>query len=522
MSIKFDSFTTDIAETYLLKSLQEEDFWIFGSFPGETSIPVSENTEKTQRKFLEKTIFGVSVTDFDFAALVNLNIWEEGRIYTEYDDAKNIGLTINTPFYVVTPPNSTGGSHHIFKCISNNYSSTSTEKPIFEDSINQLDGIYYLSDGYVWKYMITVPSFAFSKFGGSGYIPIIRNAQVETIANEGIYSILVTNRSTNSGYERLTGTITSLDSNNRIIIRINGNIPFNKSPNIYANRTLIVNPGTSSQEIDTQLFKILASGELNGQNFIQIETTAAELNLESLIEIVPTIEIIGDGSGAKAIAIFDDTNTLITSVKMIDSGINYQNANARVIDPSVNFDTTNPNRSDIECILRPIISPKGGHGSNPVKEFKSKNISISVNITSKDSSNVTDTNSYSKIGLVKNPLFAEVITENTFDSRLKLQTTDGVLGLSVGETLSQSNGVSGIIHEIDNDVLYLTEYDGAFSAEFDESLLVSSSSGINFSINTITKASYVSKTGSVLFISDLTPVDRSDEKVEQIKLIIDF
>jgi len=79
------------------------------SFPGETSIPVSENTEKTQRKFLEKTIFGVSVTDFDFAALANLNIWEEGRIYTEYDDAKNIGLTINTPFYVVTPPNSTGG-----------------------------------------------------------------------------------------------------------------------------------------------------------------------------------------------------------------------------------------------------------------------------------------------------------------------------------------------------------------------------------------------------------------------------
>jgi hypothetical protein len=522
MSIKFDSFATDIAETYLLKSLQEQDNWIFGSFAGESTIPVSQNTEKTQRTFLEKTIFGVKITNFDFAPLINLNVWEEGTIYTEYDDANNISPPNRAPFYIVNPPSSKGGSYHIFKCISNNYGSQSIEKPLVEESINQLNGLYYLSDGYIWKFMFAVPSSIFSKFGGSGYIPIIRNTQVETIAVEGIYSILVENRSTNSGYERLTGSIISTDSNNRIIIRISGNIPFNKSPNLYSNRTLVVNPSTASQEIDTQIFKILRSGEVNGQNFIEIDGNTTGINLESTIEIVPTVEIKGDGSGAKAIPIFNNTNTAIESIKILDSGINYQNATAKIVNPSVNFDPTNNNRFDIECILRPIISPKGGHGSNPVKELKSKNISISVNITSKDLSKVPGVNSYSKIGLVKNPNFTQVITENTFDNRLKLTTTESIPGLSVGESLTQANGVSGIIHEIDGNDIYLSDYDGPYSSEFDESLLVSSASGINFNINTITKATYVPKTGSVLFVSDLTPVNRSDEKVEQIKLIIDF
>jgi hypothetical protein len=522
MSIKFDSFATDVAETYLTKSLKEQDFWIFGSFAGETTISFSQNSEKTQREFLEKSIFGVKVTDFDFVPLVNINSWEEGIIYTEYDDSKAISSINNTPFYISTPPSGSGDSYNIFKCISNNYGSRSIEKPLSEESINQLDGIYYLSDGYVWKYMLTVPSTIFDKFGGSGYIPIVRNMQVETIANEGIYSILVENRSSNSGYERLTGVIDSILSNNRIIIRITGNIPFNKSPNIYANRSLIINPGSSSQEIDTQIFKILSSGEIDGQNFLEIEINSTVINLESTIEIIPTVEIIGDGTGAKAITIFDDTNTIIKSIKLIDSGNNYQNAKARIINPTANFDPTNINRSDVEAILRPIISPKGGHGSDPVKELKSKNISISVNITSKDSSKVTGSNSYSKIGLVKNPSFITPVLENTFDNRLRLEVVGTLEGLSIGERVSQSNGVSGIVHEIIDNVIYLVSYDGPFLSEFDTSLLVSSDSGINFNINTITKSSYVPKTGSVLFVSDLTPVNRSDEKVEQIKLIIDF
>ncbi len=523
MSIKFDTFKTDVAQTYLTHGLRDEDFWIFGSFAGEEEKPVSLNTEKVQREFLRKSIFGVNVTDLDFVFLANLNPWNEGTVYTQFDDSKVLLTDSQSPFYMTTLPETEGGSYHIFKCIENNYESPSTVKPVIETSINALNGLYYLADGYVWKYMLSVPSFLYRKFGGTGYIPIIRNQQVEQLANEGLYSILVENRNTNFGYERLTGRIENIETNNRVIVQITGNIPFNKVPNIYLDRTLIVTPATGSQISNTQYYRITGSGELGVKNFITLDIPDInELNLESSIEIVPTIELIGDGTGALAIPVFNEENNRIISVRIVLPGQGYQNIKARVLDPSFNFDPTNPNRLDVECILKPIISPVGGHGSDPVNELKCKNICISVNITSRDLSRIPATNTYSKIGLIKNPVITDIGSDVTLDGRLKLVLTEPATGLIVGDTVSQQNGVSGIIHEIDNDTIYLTEYTGPYSVEFDSDLSINNERGLSFNINTIVKSKYTPNTGIVLFVTDITPVERLEEKVEQIKLIVDL
>ena len=369
--------------------------------------------------------------------------------------------------------------------------------------------------------MFSVSSFLFNKFGGSGYIPVIRNKNVEDIAKEGIFSIKVENRESNFGYERLVGVVEKVESNSRIIVRTTGNVNFNRSPNIYARRTLYVKPNENSQVVSSEIYRIRSSGELNNQNFIELQDTIGNLEIGSTFEILPSIEITGTGTGAVAIPIFNTENNQIISVRILNSGNGYQNATVKVVNPSDNFDPNNVNRTDVECILRAIISPRGGLGSNPIQELKSSRISIAVNITSKDVSNVADSNTYSKIGLVKNPIFVESAPDTTFDNRLKLVMSEPILGLNVGEEVSQINGVSAKIHEIKDNIIYIVDYNGPYSAEFDANANLITGIG-TFNINTIDKSQYIARSGTVLFISDFDPVERSDEKAEQIKLIIDF
>ena len=612
MAIKLNNFDYDTVENYYQKNLLENNFWIFGANALETLTPLSKNTSSQETDFLCKTVFGSKLNVGDITFMLSTILWQQNVVYTAYDDTENL---TGKNFYVVVKPDIESGSYHIFKCISNNNSGPSTTKPEFNSSINLLNGLYSLNDGYVWKYMTSVPFSLYKKFATRNYTPLIRNPQVEQLANDGIYSILIENLATNSGYSELNGSVTKTSvTSERYRVYIQSTTVFEPFLNNYADRVLYVEKFQPSPDIGGRTFEILSSGSdgLNS-NFIDIQYVTYgtfTIGTDDVIKILPQVKITGDGTDAIAIPILDNFNK-ITNIEILNPGTGYTKAVAEVVNPR-NFDTENANRLDVKCTLRPVISPAGGHGSNPYKELNSKHIGISKSISSLNQTNIPSTNKYSKIGLVKNPVFGQSIataataqigntiqlvsidgiatgqviqfrnaipvnttvtainTSNntvtlststtavinqgqmmvfepasTFDNRLKITIISDVSDIVAGDMVMQTNPetketITGFVHEVDytNKILHIIEYDGPHRATFKAvetvagnpislNLLVRNvSRSINNEVSPINKqikySPYQSGTGSVLFITDFTPVNRTTDKTEQIKLVIDF
>lgn len=525
MSIKLDTFDYDLIEQYFLENISEYQYWLFGSHGSKEQKPVSLNNDLEAKAVLEKTVFGIKYNASDVSFMLSTVSWEPGRIYTQYDDTK---VLKDTSFFVVIEPEIESGNYHIFKCLSNNNNSPSTEKPEFNPSIQ--DGIYILSDGYIWKFMTSTPFTLFRKFAAKGLLPILRNQQVEDIANSGIYNIVIENPNDNRGYERIGGIVRDVNIENgitRVFLRnlfsqTTQTSPIFEVPNTYSNRSLFIEKSGTGNAIAAVELEIRDSGVTGGIPFVTVSTPSGFTIAEGdIVEIVPKVVIQGNGSGATAIPIFDLDNQRIKSIRMITAGNNYTNAAVIIKDP-VSFDPTNENRQDVRCIARPIISPKGGHGSNVFKELKSKHLGLSKTITSISDSEVPSSGTYSKISLVKEPVFTSGFTENSFDNRVRISLETIPADINKGDVVSQGI-VTARVHEIDNDnnLLFLVDYIGPYDKTFvvEEPLLFQN---INFVINSIEYPSYITRTGDVLTITDVTPIERDAERSEQIRLILDF
>jgi len=559
-NIKLDNFDYDLIEQYYLKNLLENQFWLFGSHGNEELTPISNNTEDTSRTFLEKSIFGMQYEANDFSFMLPIRLWRPEFVFTQFDDTK---ILKDEPFFVVIEPEIESGSYHIFKCLSNNYGSKSTEKPEFNPSIQ--DGIYKLNDGYKWKYMTSTPFSLFRKFSARGLLPVVRNQDVENIAREGIYNIVVENPEQNSGYEEISGNVEGVEIQNGII-RIflknlfsdtNNEIPIFDIENTYSGRAIYIEKSNLGSGIGAIELSIRESGVLGNVPFVTVSAPQSfTIESNDIIKILPKIQIIGTGTGASAVAVMEEDK--IVDIRILEFGDNYTSAVAIVADP-VGFDPTNQNRQDNRCNIRPIISPKGGHGSNVLSELKAKHIGLSKTITNAGTNaEVPISGIYSKVGVVKTPEFEpsanttfdlpmtgneigdifyvtsdetlykwegdppQWVAKSSFDNRIKIELDSVPGNLEVGDNVTQGE-VSAIVHEIDleTNTILVIEYDGPYNTVFDSNLPLRFENS-NFGINRIEFPPYISRTGRLLTVTDVTPIERDENRSEQIRLILDF
>jgi hypothetical protein len=116
------------------------------------------------------------------------------------------------------------------------------------------------------------------------------------------------------------------------------------------------------------------------------------------VEIIPYIKIVGNGSEAYAFPKIDNSRK-ISAVDVVSSGRNYSAALVEVASPKSAV-TNHPT-------LTAVLSPKGGHGSNILKELNVKDILIIVNITEEDSAKIIGGGSYRQFGIIKNPVLGD-------------------------------------------------------------------------------------------------------------------
>lgn len=174
-----------------------------------------ENNFNEDKKIRDQIIFVKKISSFD-VSLVCRNIpWTHGQIYKKWDHTK---LMKDEPFYVVTD------EYKVYKCLDNFGNSPSTVKP----TGNSIEPIR-TSDGYLWKYMYTIPTYKRNKFISRKYIPVQR-ALSDSFYNKGsVESVIV--EEGGSGYTnqlmtsiQINGTTTGSGGAFSFVLGSSGNI----------------------------------------------------------------------------------------------------------------------------------------------------------------------------------------------------------------------------------------------------------------------------------------------------------
>jgi hypothetical protein len=148
---------------------------------------------------------------------------------------------------------------------------------------------------------------------------------------------------------------------------------------------------------------------------------------DSTFEITPSIEIKGDGtetSQAEARAVINTTGNSIQRVEMLNLGGGYRYATANVLS-HISVAVANT------ATVRPVYSPPGGHGYDAAAELGATRICISTKFSNTDVG-IPKTNEYRTIGVLQDPLFANVVINyesalGTFLPTETLYRVDGVL-----------------------------------------------------------------------------------------------
>lgn len=135
-------------------------------------------------------LFMKKISPNDVSMVVKRYDWKRGMLVDQWDDTKEMKST-TYPFYVVNSEN------RVYKCLNNNssyvpingdvekVSQSYTESMVEPTGTGQSIGdIIKTDDGFLWKYMYTIPRVKQSRFVSSDFIPV-QTALEESFYNNG-------------------------------------------------------------------------------------------------------------------------------------------------------------------------------------------------------------------------------------------------------------------------------------------------------------------------------------------------
>ena len=378
-----------------------------------------EDSEIYRHDVYDNMLFGKRVKTNDARVMIARHDYVSNTVYTPYDDTDKFLYTKN--FYVSV---SRDEEHDIFKCLDNYKGAPSTVPPDKND-ISNYDDIYRTSDGYVWKYMYTIPYADMEKFATTSYLPVVPNTSVSNAANNGSIDVIFV-ESGGSGYRNyLYGTLGKNDLNiggsqNRI--DVSGNNQSSTTDDFYIGCIFKIVSGEGAGEYS----RIESYDVYNDMRVVTLQN-ALTVNTNSEYEITPEVRIIGDYTqtvNAAARAIINSSANTVDYVEILNKGLDYKMATAYVYSSNVVPVTAN-------SVVRPVIGPYGGHGHDANNELFATRVCFSVTFN-ETVDNLPAVNDFRQVGVLSNPRFSNVVVN--FSSK------DGTSFIS-GETAYQINPV---------------------------------------------------------------------------------
>lgn len=418
------------------------------------------------------------VTSSDVSKVIRRNTWQSGVKYDMYkNDYTPANLSINgqsklydCQFYVIN------SNYQVYKCIFNGESRptypngvTSTVEPT-----GNATSIINTADGYRWKYMFTINISDYIKFVSSDFIPVKTDSAVSAAAvNGSIDQLLIENRG--SGI----------------------------TPGTYY--TPIVGDGT----VDAIARIIVpSSGEID----------------------VAELETIGAGYTFGSVVLTESYSSLSDALNR--SG------------------TTTP----LSGTVTAIISPPGGHGSDPSLELGGYRVMINKSLDFLDGSGDIPVDSqFRRYGLVADPQdqnsqdlvnptatacyaikFDSSTTSNFVPGEIITQSTTGAKGRVI-----HWDSVTKVLRYYQNEYISATQtgqnqykqvpFSGANAITGDTSQVVltpdTTANGSFFGIlftNGYAAPEVKKNSGNIIYVENRKAVNRSNDQIEDIKLVVEF
>ena len=489
--------------------------------------------------------------------------WTSNTVYTMYThDDSTIHANTSNPLVVMT------SDFNVYKCLDNANNTVSTSRPISVSTEAGAIDDKYGQDNYKWKYMYTITAAEALKFVTPNFIPVktLRSANsagfsgttgiayddgssqydIETNAVDGaidVYKI----EGKGSGYQFFSGSCLDgvNDSSTTKVVSLTSGV--NVTNGVYDNSGIYVN----------NLVRKVLSYEYDANNSKAIFTLDEALPSAATgaFHVFPQIKVYGDGTGANARCIEGSEPGTIGAVFAGDVGSNYGFAEAKVIQDGYSA-------SGIGGVVKPIISPKGGHGYDLVEETGANFIMINSRLEQSEGDKFTVANDFRKLGVVKNPLTANgthryTETVGTQAVTVRVGTVSGTGFIADNVIEGQTSGASGKIVDVKDvevngvnykDLRIVSIVNGPSAADKLAGVQPSVGSdmvnpfggsvsgimggfvdgeGIVCSGSTATLVSLTSGemkkyTGDIIYIENRSPVARAADQTEDIKLIIEF
>lgn len=550
----------DIVEGQLATNLPVASYYIMGSSIDKTNTIL--NTQVEKRDFQRRVIFGNKVTEDNIRYMFHKNAWLTGTIYDDFDDTQDI-LTTNG---IVTVSNSEG-DYEVFKCLENNNGSASTSTPSFTGvDPNSYEQIFS-GDGYVWKYLFTVAAGDDTVFGTNDSLPLpypsYGNTSVISAAKEDISQIIIEDAQINLFQQYRFGPATNTTDSSTVSFQ--SIIQSATSPNVadirvratpksgfslytgndaYRNMYLLQTNSNGAMTV----YDVLSSSTPSSPDLdidLKINTTdgnSPNLFKNDTFQIVPKISVTrstSTGTPCVAYGIIDQFGTL-QRVAFKNKGSEYKFATATLALPTAVATNYTPAQA---ATLRCVVSPTGGHGSDMISELGMSRLAVITNFSGEDVA-IPDANTYTKVGLIKNPSFTDSTFPTQFDNRTSIvisgdHTATAIAGHYVQQTVAldttNNETITARIHESvfsgGNTTIHLVDYYGDFKNTFQTGIILvkanlstttASTLTINNASTDVTYGKYSPYSGQVLHFVDFDAIQRQATRKEKIKFIFDF
>jgi len=276
-------------------------------------------------------------------------------------------------------------------------------------------------------------------------------------------------------------------------------------------KTLGSNPGSTDAYYDQWLVESAAvDGSINS-----VLVTSGGTGYTS----APSVNINGDGTGATATATIDIGSGAVTAITITNAGTGYTYASVGI-----------SGGGGASAAATAMITPKGGHGSDPVEELGGFYIMMNVRLEYDDGSgDFPVDNDYRRIMLVRDPYNYGTTTVSTASTvkATKELTVSGVTGtFTQDETITGgTSGAVGRITTVDGSTIRYIQLrtDNTTGASFSlTETITGGSSGATGTVATKTNPEVQPDSGDVIYVENRRPINRADDQIEDIKIIVEM
>lgn len=228
------------------------------------------------------------------------------------------------------------------------------------------------------------------------------------------------------------------------------------------------------------------------------------------------VTITGDGTTAAATANINTTSGLVTSITVTDPGIDYSFASVEITGGGGSGATA-----------RAIISPPGGHGSNPLYELGGSTLILNPRIIRDEDNILPVTNDYRQIALIANPYLHETTTvasnSSFFQGYTIASTGSGDFSqdewIYQGTSLLTSTFKAKVLQwDSANGIVLVTNSVGTPTT----GTLVGSNTATSRFLTSADDGDFDKYSGQLLYVDNILPISRASDQTESFQIIIRF